>query len=271
MAIKWRKQDLQKLATYTRKFNAAITRFEKNAPDLVGTGVIPERINTEELKARIMNRKDFNRELRKIDRFFKPGARDIIRDKSGFFTTKWQNKELQYLQQRINAQNRAYIKKYNVPKAQIEFLGLEDVDLMKQKAKIFEEARALEDYEDQQNKLQEWYNIGYTLERQASDEYLAESFAKLRSAYINAIRAHMPPDKAEELIEYLKENNVWGTDIVWATAQNDILDFEYFYSTDDELARAEIMLDRWKQIMPKLKEQSFYKNKKTKKELKAER
>lgn len=264
MAIRWRQNDLKKLSTYVRKFNAAITRLEKNAPDLKGLGVFPERLYADELKARIMNRNDFNREMRKIDRFFKKGARDIVRDEAGFETTRWQKRELKYTEMRINAQNRAYIKKYNIPKNQIEFLGLKPVDLMKEKKKIFTEAGKLDSYEQQINKLQEWYNIAYTLDRESSADYLNEAFARLRSAYFNAINAHMPPERAEELINFLKDNDIWGSDIVWAISQNDILDFEYFYSTDDEERRAEVMLDRWKGMLPKLQKQPFYQEKKRK-------
>lgn len=264
MAIKWRTQDLAKLSIYVRKFNAAITRFENKAPEYIGSGVIPERLDTAELKSRILTRNDFNREMRKIDRFFKPGARDIIKDKSGFETTKWQKKELQYTVARVNAQKRAYIEKYQVPKAQQQFLGLEPLNIEKAREKIFREAAKLEDPEDKINKLQEWYNLAYTIERESASGYYAQNFAKLRNAYFKGIREHMPPEQAEELIKYLEDNNVWGSDIVWVVAQNDILDFEYFYSTAENEERATRMMERWQQIMPGLKEQGFYKNKKKK-------
>lgn len=264
MAIKWRKQDLAKLSIYVRKFNAAITRFEKQAPNYIGSGAIPERLDTAELKSRILTRADFNRELRRIDRFFKPGAKDIIKDKYGFEITRWQQKENRYTEARVNAQKRAYIEKYQVPKAQQQFLGLEPVSLEKAREKIMKEAAKLEDPEDKINKLQEWYNLAYTLERESSSGYYAQNFAKLRNAYFKAIREHMPPEQAEELIKYLEDNNVWGSDIVWVVSQNDILDFEYFYSTDEKEERATRMRERWEQIMPELKEQGFYKNKKKK-------
>lgn len=44
MAIKWRKQDINKLQNYVRKFNAAITRLEKKTPELKDSGVFPERL-----------------------------------------------------------------------------------------------------------------------------------------------------------------------------------------------------------------------------------
>lgn len=262
MGIKWRKQDLKKLSTYTRKFNAAITRLEKLAPEFVDSGAIPERIDTAELKSRILTRADFNRELRKIDRFFKPGAREIVKDKTGFYTTKWQQKELQYTVARVNAQKRAYIKKYQVPKSQQKFLGLEEINIEKEREKIFNAAAKMEDPEDKINKLQEWFNIAYTLERESSAGYYAETFAKLRNAYFKAIKEHLPDEQAKELIDYLEENNVWGSDIAWIVSQNDILDFEYFYSLEEDEDRATRMLERWHQLMPELKKQGFYKKKK---------
>lgn len=266
MAIKWRPQDLKKIGIYVQKFNAAITRFERSAPELVDSGVIPERMSSSELKSRILTRNDFNRELRKIDRFFKPGARELTKDESGYYTTKWQQKELRYLEQRINRQQKEFIKKYKIPKDEVKFLGLDEINLTKSKKRIFSKAAKEENLEDKLNTLQEWYNILYTMEREGSNKYLESKFATLRNAYFKAIREHLPDDKAEELIEYLKENDIYGNDIVYAISINDVLDFDYFYNLEEEEARAEIMLDRWKKVMPKIKESEEYKKKKKKKE-----
>lgn len=261
----WNEQDLKKLSIYVRKFNTAITRLEKNAPDLIGTGVFPERLNVKELKSRILNKRDYNRELAKIDRFFKKGAKDIIIDKdTGYRTTRWQKREEKLIQKRLNEQKKRFIKKYNVPRQIAKDLGLEPVNLSEKKKKIFSEAEKLTDPEDIQNKIQEWYNISYTAEREAGSEYLESNFAKLRNSYFKAIRNNMPEEQANELIQFLEDNEVWGSDIVWAISQNDIFDFEYMYSLDEAVMKAEIMKERWENILPELKQKDFYKNKKEK-------
>lgn len=260
MGIRWRPKDIHKLSTYVGKFNAAITRLEKKYPELKDSGVFPERLSVQDLKYRILNRNDFNRELRKIDRLFKKGAQEVIKDESGYFTTKWQRKELKLLERRINAQRKAFVEKYSIPRKEKEFLGVDQINLSKKKKSIVSKAMRAEP-EDAENIMQEWYNLIYNLERQSSEEYLTGTFEKLKNAYFKAIDDHLPEDRAEELKKYLKDNNIYGSDIVYAISINDILDFEYFYSTEQEDQKAEVLLDRWKQIMPKIKESPNYKRK----------
>lgn len=250
--IKWRPQDYKKLYTYVRKFNAAITRLEKSNPDLIGTGVLPERLDSTELKQRIITRADYNRELRKIDRLFEKDARTIVKDTSGFYTTKWQQRELRYLQQRINAQRRAYVKQFSVPKQQLEFLNLEPIDFKKERKRITEKA-AKAAPEDMENIIQEFYNFVYQAERESSADYLTGTFAKLRNAYLKAIDNNLTPEDAETLKQMLVENDIWGSDIVYAISQNDILDFEYYYSLDEKEAKGKLLIDRWEGLMPQIK------------------
>lgn len=214
----------------------------------------------QDLRYRILNRNDFNRELRKIDRLFKKGAQEVIKDESGYFTTKWQRKELKLLERRINAQRKAFVEKYSIPRKEKEFLGVEQVDLFKKRKSIASKAMNAKP-EDTGNIMQEWYNLIYRLERQSSEEYLTGTFEKLRNAYFKAIDEHLPEDKAQELKEYLNDNNIHGSDIVYAVSINDILDFEYFYSTEQEDQKAEVMLDRWKKVMPQIKELPNYRKK----------
>lgn len=257
--IKWRPNDTKKLAVYVRKFNAAISRLEKKHPELEGSGVLPQRIDITELKSRIITRSDYNRELRKIDRLFKKGSQDIVKDSTGYYTTKWEKREQQYAQQRINQLRKRTIEKYGVRKEQVKFLGLEQVDLEKEKKRIFEKASNEETLEDAQNVMQEWYNLMYTIDRESSYEYYNTAFAKLRNAYFKAIREHLPSEEAETLIQYLLDNDIYGSDIVYAVSINDTLDFEIFYNTDDEAERARLLSERWKKMVPKIKETNGYK------------
>lgn len=258
-SIKWRQKDITKLSTYVRKFNAAITRLEKQSPELIGSGVLPERLNVAELRGNIKTRADFNYYTNKIDRFFKKGARDIVLDKSGFRTTKWAIKEQTILQNRINAIRRRTIKEFGVRKGQRSFLGLEPIDIQKEKERILKKASKQETQEDYENVMQEWFNLAYSLERESSSSYYAENFAKLRSAYMNAITEHMPPELANQLIKFIKDNDIWGSDIVYAISLNDYLDFETYYNLEDEYVRSQNMLELWEEILPQIKESPHYK------------
>lgn len=260
-AIKWRLKDTKKLAIYVRKFNAAITRLEKRHPELEGSGVMPQRLDITELKSRIITRNDYNRELNKIDRLFKKGAQELVKDSTGYYTTKWEKREQQYTQQRINKLRKQTIEKYGVRKEQIKFLGLEEVNLEKEKKRIFDKASKEENLEDAQNVIQEWLNLMYTIDRESSYEYYNSAFAKLRNAYFKAIREHLPPDEAENLIQYLVDNNIYGSDIVYAVSINDTLDFEIFYNTDEKAERARLLTERWQKMVPKIKKTDVYKAK----------
>lgn len=255
--IKWRPKDAKKLAVYVRKYNAAITRLEKKHPELEGSGVLPQHINVDELKSRIITRADYNRELKKIDRLFNKGAQEIVKDTTGYYTTKWEQRERRYTEQRINQLRKRTIEKYGVRKEQVNFLGLESVDLEKEKKRIFDKASKEDSIEDAENTLQEWFNLMYTIERESSMEYYNTAFAKLRNAYFKAIRAHLESDEAEDLIHYLIDNDIWGSDIVYAVSINDALDFEIFYNTDTETERYRLLKQRWEKIVPQLKKNSY--------------
>lgn len=250
--IKWRASDIKKLSTYVRKFNAAITRMEKATPSLIGTGVLPERLSVAELRTTITTRSDYNKQLRKIDRLFAKGAREIITDPLGIKTTKWQQREIQYLNQSINAKKRLLIKKYNIPKNQWQFLGLNPIDIKSEQQRLQNEIAKLTDPEDKLNKQQSWYNFMYQVEREASDSYYESNFYKVRNSYLKAIEEHLTPEDAIELMTLLQSNDIWGTDILWAIDENDILDFEYYYSLDDVREKGRNVIEVWKELIPKL-------------------
>lgn len=258
--IKWRPQDVAKLTTYVRKFNAAITKLEKKSPELKDSGVLPERINISELRTNIKNRADFNYYTNRIDRFFKKGAREIVVDVTGFRTTKWAKKEEIILQNRVNAIRRATIEKYKIGRDEQNFLGVKPLDIKAEKARIFRKAAEQESEEDYSNVMQEWFNLAYTLERESSSSYYDSSFAKLRNAYLKAIDEHMPKDLATDLKKFLEDNDIWGSDIVYAISINDYLDFDTYYNLEDEHMRAQNMKELWEEILPEIKDSSGYKS-----------
>lgn len=251
--IKWRPQDTKKLLTYVRKFNAALTRLAKKNPEIAESGIFPERLNYSDLRDSITTRKSFNQTLAKIDRFFKPGARDIVKDTTGFYTTKWNIREQKLTEKRINAQRKKYIEEFKVPKAQQQFLNLNPISFEEKKKRI---AQRLEgkDAEEAANIMQDFYNFVYTAERESQDQYLNARFAKLRNAYFHAIDIHLKEDDAIKLKNFLNANNVWGSDIVYAISINDILDFEYYYSLDTAEEKYQTLLEYWTEIMPEILE-----------------
>lgn len=109
--IRWRSIDQKAVTNIARRFNAKITRVMKAHPDY--TENLPERINAKELseKLRSGTRREFNREMAKLERFLRKGAEMPYTTKSGVATTVWQKKEIDNTFRAINAKRRAERKK----------------------------------------------------------------------------------------------------------------------------------------------------------------
>jgi len=109
--IRWRSIDQKAVTNIARRFNAKITRVMKAHP--VWTENLPERINVKELseKLRSGTRREFNREMAKLERFLRKGAEMPYTTKSGVATTVWQKKEIDNTFRAINAKRRAERKK----------------------------------------------------------------------------------------------------------------------------------------------------------------
>lgn len=74
---------------------------------------LPERINVKELSEELRSgtRREFNREMAKLERFLRKGAEMPYTTKSGVATTVWQKKEIDNTFRAINAKRRAERKK----------------------------------------------------------------------------------------------------------------------------------------------------------------
>ena len=108
--IRWRSIDQKAVTNIARRFNAKITRVMKAHPDWREN--LPERIHVKELseKLRSGTRREFNREMAKLERFLRKGAEMPYTTKSGVATTVWQKKEIDNTFRAINAKRRAQRK-----------------------------------------------------------------------------------------------------------------------------------------------------------------
>ena len=109
--IRWRSIDQKAVTNIARRFNAKITRVMKAHPDWAEN--LPERINAKELSEELRSgtRREFNREMAKLERFLRKGAEMPYTTKSGVATTVWQKKEIDNTFRAINAKRRAERKK----------------------------------------------------------------------------------------------------------------------------------------------------------------
>lgn len=109
--IKWRKIDKERVTRIARLFNAKITRVLKKSPELID--VLPKRLDTKEMTRRMQQgtRRDFDREMKRLERFLRKGAEMPYTTKAGVNTTVWQKKEIDNTFRSINAKRRKELAK----------------------------------------------------------------------------------------------------------------------------------------------------------------
>ena len=109
--IRWRSVDQGRVSRIAQRFNAKITRVIKKHPEWAD--IMPNRVNAKELSERLKNgtRRQFDREMNRLERFLRKGAEMPYTTKSGVATTVWQKKEIDNTFRAINAKRRAERKK----------------------------------------------------------------------------------------------------------------------------------------------------------------
>lgn len=109
--IRWRSVDQVRVSRIAQRFNAKITRVIKKHPEWAD--IMPNRVNAKELSERLKNetRRQFDREMNRLERFLRKDAEMPYTTKSGVATTVWQKKEIDNTFRAINAKRRAERKK----------------------------------------------------------------------------------------------------------------------------------------------------------------
>lgn len=98
--IKWNKNQLNRLSTAVRKFNAKLTREGNKNPDI--KEYLPQRKDVSTIKDLIKTRNDLKRFEREVNRLFKPGALTKVESAKGIKTTKYEVDEVKRNIKRIN-------------------------------------------------------------------------------------------------------------------------------------------------------------------------
>lgn len=70
--IQWRKEDTAALQKAVKNYNAKITRIAKNDP--MSRGLLPDKVTVSDLRQGIQTRKDFNREIKKLQSYTQRGG-----------------------------------------------------------------------------------------------------------------------------------------------------------------------------------------------------
>lgn len=249
----WRESDRHKLTTYVRKFNASITTLAKKNPILAESGVLPEKLNIEEIRKRDMTRKDFRNLLKSIDRWFKSpdkrglSARDII-TKAGIKMTRWEYMETVYAANRLNAMKRERKEvstrslrqknsRENIEKTVAEkFAEIEKKMAKSSPYSVYgiEEGRA------------SWEMFRKKVMAQSSDSYQDKMNALYYYNYNKAIYENFNDEQARQMSWLLEDFGLTGEQLYELTGAYPELDIEYMYSPEESDQRFEY----WMHMFP---------------------
>ena len=190
--IKWRKKDKQTISKTVQQFNAKITRTLKKHPEWAD--FMPERLTVQGLTEKIQTRKDYNREVRSVQRFLRKGAEAPFQSKSGIKTTRWEKREVGYKVAQVNRQRTIEAKRANVSTEKGTMGSIEANNLKPKK------------YNIDKIKPSEWDKFVNTVEKQVMSNYNYDKMVRYKENYLQAVVRNLGTEgKAKELYEYVSQ------------------------------------------------------------------
>lgn len=234
-SIRWRKKDLEKLSTYVRKFNASITRFEKQNPDYSGFQ-IPERLAVDSLKKRIKTRADFNYHMNKIDRWFKPGMREIV-NYNGIFTTKWDKISTQVALKRqkqiINKLQSEYSTSPSINREAGLYERNAESKINEIKSKMAKNSKNPFSKYEISNGLKAWRNFQKEVEKMGSAQFRDDFKFKVFGAYKKSIITIFTLEQSKLILDKLNELNITPSELMVMRKNYDIFDIDFIYGPEE--------------------------------------
>lgn len=190
--IKWRKSDKQTISKTVQQFNAKITRTLKKHPEWAD--FMPERLTVKGLTEKIQTRKDYNREVRSVQRFLRKGAEAPYQSKSGIKTTHWEKKEIGYKVAQVNRQRTIEAKRANVSTEKGTMGSIEANNLKPKK------------YNIDKIKPSDWNKFVNTVEKQVMSNYNYDKMVRYKENYLKSIIRNLGTEgKAKELYDYVSQ------------------------------------------------------------------
>lgn len=190
--IKWRKKDKQTISKTVQQFNAKITRTLKKHPEWAD--FMPERLTVQGLTEKIQTRKDYNREVRSVQRFLRKGAEAPFQSKSGIKTTRWEKREVGYKVAQVNRQRSIEAKRANVSTEKGTMGSIEANNLKPKK------------YNIDKIKPSEWDKFVNTVEKQVMSNYNYDKMVRYKENYLKAVVRNLGTEgKAKELYDYVSQ------------------------------------------------------------------
>ena len=250
----WRKKDIQKLTTYVRKFNASITKLTKANHDIASAGLLPEKLSVEKIRSQELSRKDFNIIISRIDRWFKPKARDVI-VKGGLQMTRWEFNEVRYAEQRVNYQKKKRLEKSTRNlrrKGQLENKVITTAQKLADIEKRLKEPNPEGIYEFEEA-YQSWESFKKRMFMQSSDKYREEQEALYYYNYNKAIYQNFNDDHARAISWRLEDFQLSGGELYEIIGDYPELDIDFMYDPDAEEEKFQYWMELFPQAVAKWK------------------
>lgn len=235
--IKWRSDDYEKLTKNVRKFNAKITRVKKKFPEFAE--YFPDRISVTDIREKSTTRADFNREIKKIERFMRGGAEKPIMSELGVKTTEWEKREVSIAMGTINRKRTMERKRMNLS-TKLGTMGTVKESNTKKKKFNFNEIPE-----------SSWHNFVKNVEKQIHSTYGGERLELYKNNYKKALQGSMGI-YADELMELLSQ--VDSRIFMDAFYQNPALSIDFTYDLTD----LKIKYEKIKESLIKLKGMKSY-------------
>jgi thymidine phosphorylase len=239
--IKWRQSDEERLNKEIKRFNAKIDRELKKHPEK--EDLLPQKLRKKEVKADTQERKELNNLFNSINRFMKRNATDVMTNKNGVQTTKWEKNEIAIKVAVIN-RHRALERKIveNTPATDRGVLTgqkrgeMGDIRTQELQPKKF-------NFENIKS-IKDWDKFVESVEKQASTSYITGKMELYKANYIQALEnSNLPPYLAEQIKEIVVS---LPADLVVKTYYSEEqAAIKFVYDVFEAIARGEIILSVW--------------------------
>jgi hypothetical protein len=253
--IRWGNSDAKKLANKVRQFNAKITRVEKKHPEL--KDILPKRI-TKEDKLKMTEtikenkREFFNKELKSLDRFLKPGAENIKTSKTGIVITSWELKEIKrkYNEaEKIKAKEREKAENMEAT-TQGKPIGLKRGEMGSVR---MNELKPKKEFDfDKIKKGKEWDLFKERVDKASIPKNQEKKWELYKENYLKSLNT-VYGDYADVVRNYVERLPAEQVVNVYYQEQEANIDFHYFDKTDED-TKIEILENIWKRAYENYKD-----------------
>lgn len=197
---------------------------------------LPEKMVSKDIQNSIHTRAEFNRQLKSLQRFLKPGAEKTISTPGGVKTTVWQKKEASLAVRKINRERAKRAAKASTEKGTMG--TIESWNLSPKSDFAWEKPRTQED----------WKSFLEGVKHQASDTYWSKRDETYRNNYLAAVEEAWGKGYREQIETIIRR--LGADDVVGALEYSPRLNIEFVYQeygdSDSEMAEMwEDMINTW--------------------------